>query len=117
MTDIVKKRLRALEHATTVDRVLELLNESVADSTLDELMLESNHEYIIDGSSRGYMAARVILSSKHNVHLDVGTGRLSCCDIGRPEEHDCIPHELQTALNEIFEQMFDSTADVDVEFA
>lgn len=117
MTDIVKERLRALWYATTIARVLELLNESAADNTLYELMLESNHQYIIDGSNRGYMGALVILSSKHNIHLDVGTGRLSCCDIGRPEEYDYISHDLQKTLNGIFEQMFVSMDDVDVDFS
>lgn len=85
MTDIVKKQLKQLEHATDLDAAFAVLAESTAADTLYELLLESNHHYIIDGNSRGYLAAIIHLSRTHHIILDTASERMTQHLIGEPD--------------------------------
>lgn len=103
-----KNRLNTMRHAQTIQSVLDILAESAADGSLYDLLLECNHDYIVDSLTRGYMSYIIHASTIHGIDL---AGGLIRCRL--TNEVSTIPADLDSAINEIMEGMFDSQDDMD----
>lgn len=110
----IKKILKILEHTTSIEKAIEIL-ESIEDEMLYPLLLETSHNYIIDGCSRGYIGAIVRLSFKHCVELYTGTGLISIDDIGGEKKSYYIDDGFQRKIDRVMDDMFLSEDDVDLE--
>lgn len=109
MADTAKAYLRRLEHCGgDINKAVSILEASAADDTLRELLLESGHDYVIDGASRTYLAAIVYISFTHSMTLHTGTGRITS-----PQGDGHIDDDLRQTIDELMEDIFDHCDDMD----
>lgn len=98
------KKLRAVK---TAAEAAEIIDNCTADELAD-LLPRLNHDYIIDGASRGYMAALIALTP--HIVLDLRDGSITC---KHPLSTDSISHQAHQEANRIMEDLFLSGDDVE----
>lgn len=109
MTTTVKNYLRRLEHCGgDINKVVSVLEASAEDDTLRELLLESGHDYRIDGASRTYLEAIIYISFVHDMKLHTGTGRITT-----PHGDEHIDEDIRQTIDELMEDIFDHCDDMD----
>lgn len=106
MTDYIKQ----LRSAATASVAASIIDQCYKDGDLTALLHQLDHDYIIDGASRGYMAALVSLHHKRGLVLDLRDGSVICKN---PPSADAVSHDTLEAAYHIMEDLFLSGADMD----
>lgn len=109
----INRYIPLLNAAKSAEAAAGILDQCAAAGELYDLFLALPHCYIIDGASRGYMAALITLSSRggENLELDLRSGDIIQSRIGSPPERWGVDEDTYSAANRIMEDMLWSCAD------
>lgn len=108
----INQLVKKLEHSSDLDAIIELIANCAAEGQLYDLLLNLDHDYIIESAGRTYMASDITVSDKHNVHI-LPNLLIVCREIGKPETFSRLPLELERAIGDAMEHMFWSCDDVE----
>lgn len=100
--------IKLLRSAGTAADAARIIDQCATNGDLADLLPRLDHDYIIDGSSRGYMAALITL--RRGLVLDLRDGAITC---KLPMSADTISHHAHQESNRIMEGLFLSGADID----
>lgn len=107
---MVQRYIKQLNAVTSAEEAAEIITRCADDGVLVEVLPKLEHDYIVDGTSRGYMAALVSLHAKREIILDLRDGTVSCKN---PVGSATISHSAYTEGNQIMENLFLSGEDME----
>lgn len=106
----ILKRLRA---AQTAGAAAEIIDQCASTGALADILPQLDHDYVIDGASRGYMSALITISARAGITLDLRCGVVVRVQPGGAPDIATISHDAHAECNRIMEDLFLSGADVD----